>query len=175
MRLADLPVLAEGRIDREHRHFRVVEMIEGELLAVRRPPERAVAGRTAENLLVVHPGGVSVHHRLRPVEGQAAFLPVGDGHHIEVIGPGEGEHRGIRRIGEVHGAFGPQRKIGELLRGLYARHLRAFGHHQLETSVIGVHSVVGERHFLVAQPLVGIGHPVELLGGSAEGKGCEEG
>ena len=35
MRLAELPVLAEGRIDREHRYFRVVEMIEGDALAVR--------------------------------------------------------------------------------------------------------------------------------------------
>ena len=174
MGLADLPVLAEGRVDREHRHFRVVEMIEGELFAVRRPPEGPVAGRTAEDLLVVHPRGVAVHHCGRSVEGQPAFLPVSDRNHIQVIGTRKGEHRGIRRIREVHGAFGPQREIRELLRRFYARHLRALGHHQLEASIIGVHSVVRERHFLVAQPLVGIGHPVELLGESAGDKGRED-
>ena len=163
MRLADLPVLAEGRIDREHRHFRVVEMIEGELLAVRRPPESAVAGGTAQDFLVVHPGSVTVHHRLRSVEGQAAFLPVGNRDHIEVIGTRESQHRGIRRIREIHGAFRLQREIGELLRGLHAGHLRSLGHHQLEAGVVGVHSVVRERHLLVAQPLIRIGHPVELL------------
>ena len=47
--------IGECRIYREHRHLAVVEAVETYLLAVRRPPECLVAGRTAEYFLIVHP------------------------------------------------------------------------------------------------------------------------
>ena len=145
-------------------------MVECKTLAIRRPPESPVTGRTAQDFLVIHPGGIAVHYRRRPIKGQATFLPVRDGDHIQVVRAGKSEHRGIRRIRQVHGTFRPKREIGELLRCLHARHLRTLGHHQFETGVVGVHHVVGECHFLVTQPLVGIWHPAGLLGGCGSDK-----
>ena len=43
------------RINREERNLGIVKTIESDLLAVWRPPESLITGRTTENLFVIHP------------------------------------------------------------------------------------------------------------------------
>ena len=145
-------------------------MVEGDALAVRRPPEGPIAGRAAQDLFVVHPRSISVHHGGRSVEGQPALGTIGNGHDIQVVLPRESQHRGIRRIGQIHGSFRLKREIRILFRRLDTLHLLSFGHHQLETFLVGVPSVVGKGYFLVAEPLISGRQAVELLGGNTAGE-----
>ena len=155
-------VLPERRIDGEHGHLGIVEPVERKCLTVRAPPECAVAGRTAEDFLVIDPRGIAVHDGFAAVEGQAPSLPGGDIGHPEVVFAGKGQEGGIRRIAQVHGSFGMNGKIGILLRGR-CRNLRqplppGTGHLQLEAGTVLITPVKGENDFFVSQPFEAAGH-----------------
>ena len=66
-------VLAIGPVDRKDRHRRVVEAQEGEAGAVGRPPEGAVVAAASQNLLEVHPRGVTVADGVAAVAGELPF------------------------------------------------------------------------------------------------------
>ena len=120
MRAAERPVLAFRRVDGEHRYLGVIEAVEGQRLAVGAPPEGLVLRRPAENFLIIHPAGVTVHDGFRAVGGEAGFLTAFDICHPEIVVAGESKHRGIRAEGEVHGALRFEWEVRVLLRGLEA-------------------------------------------------------
>ena len=80
-------ILPERRIYREHRHFGIVEPVESYFLRIRRPPESTVHRRPSENLLIIHPGSISVQYEVRPVGCQACLLSCSYINDIQVIGP----------------------------------------------------------------------------------------
>ena len=178
-RAAQGAVLPSRRIDGEHRHFAVVETVEADAARIGRPPEGPVAGRAAENLLVIHPGGIAVQDHFRSVEGQP-FLPAG-GQVIdkEVVVPGEGQHRRIRRPGQIDGPVRLDRRIyrvrpfGHRGRG---DHLER-GRHDVEDGRIGIDPVVGKSGLRIGNPFPGDGHRLELLRdteGAAEKRSRQE-
>ena len=143
MRLPQRPVLPEGRIDREHRHPAVVKTVIGQFPAVRRPPEGAVLRGPPEDFLVIDPGGIAVQDHGGTVEGQAGFRGRGDVHDIQVVRPGEGEHRRVRGPGQVDRPLRLHRESGILLLEPAAlRHLRKPGNGIVPFSVREIQAVV---------------------------------
>ena len=99
--LVELAVLALGRVDGEHRHLRVVETVEGDHLAVGRPPEGPVLRRAAEDLLVVNPGGVAVEDQVAAVVSVPGNVFRMDVDRVEVVLQRKGDFRGVGRPGGV--------------------------------------------------------------------------
>ena len=62
--LMKLAVLSEWRINREHRHLRIVITVEADFSGIRGPPEGTVIRRPAEHFLEINPGGIAVEDEL---------------------------------------------------------------------------------------------------------------
>ena len=100
-REGEFSVLAEGGVDGEHRHLAVVEAVEYYMAPVGTPPECAVVGRPSENLLVIHPGGVSVEDKIAPVAGILNFGPCFNVPDPQVVTPCKCNQRRIGRRSQV--------------------------------------------------------------------------
>ena len=153
MGAAKCAVLAEGRVDGEHGHFCIVKTVKGQGLAVRGPPEGAIPGRTAENLLIIHPTGVAVHDGFRAVEGEAGLFAGGDIGNPKVIGAGEGQLGGVRAVGQVHRSFWLQGEIGKLFRELKVLGLCPLFAFYAYCKGIIERSVVGKCNLVICHPL----------------------
>ena len=158
MGAAEGAVLAEGRVDGEHGHVGIVKTVEGQGLAVRGPPEGTVAGRAAEDFLVINPAGVAVHHGFTAVPGEAGFLAGGDIGNPEVVGAGEGQLGGVRAVGEIHRLFRLQGEIGKLFRELQALGLCPLFAFYADGICIIECAVIGKCNLVVAHPLEISGH-----------------
>ena len=99
--LVEISVLPHSRIDREHGDLRLVEAIERQFAPVRAPPECPVAGRTPENLFIVHPGGIAVQDDVRTIIGQAQGVRRCGFADIQVIIAGKCEAGGIGVISQI--------------------------------------------------------------------------
>ena len=133
--LMERAVLAPGRIDREHRHLRIVEPVEGDHPAVGRPPEGTVHRGAAEDLLVVHPGGVAVEDQVAAVVGVARHVLRAHVDRIQVVVQREGDLRGVGRPGGIDparhqvllpGAGGTGFRCQERLAPVFQCHGEAF-------------------------------------------------
>ena len=169
-------VLADRGVDREHRHAAVVEAVEADLLRIRRPPESPVAGRAAEDLLVIDPGRIAVQDQVGPVEGQARLRTGRDVRDPEVVVTREGQFRGVRGEGQVHGAVGLQRHLRELPGRLDAGTDRPARRGECKSARIRKGAVVAEGDLAAGNPFPGHGDPVPLLGPEARREqGCGQG
>ena len=156
-------ILSESRIYREHRHIGIVEAIESDLLAVRRPPERLITRRAAENFLIIHPGRVSVENQLRTIKGQTRLNSRGNIHHIKVIVAGKCQFCRIRRIGKVGRTLRLDREIRITRRSLDTLTFLTRTDIHSKRRAVCKRAIIRERRLPVADPLPRTRDRIELL------------